>query len=101
MRKLMMKMSISVDGFVSGPNGKNDWIFRSSDEESRAWVLQSTREAGTIIMGRKSFETMSPYWPTATGALAEAMNEIPKVVFTQKGFKVLPNPSKSPAADSW
>jgi hypothetical protein len=34
MRKLMMKMSISVDGFVSGPNGENDWIFKSSDEAS-------------------------------------------------------------------
>ena len=101
MRKLMMKMSISIDGFVGGPNGENDWIFRSSDEESRAWVLQSTRESGTIIMGRKSFEAMSPYWPAAAGALAEAMNEIPKAVFTQKGFTISPNPSKSPAAASW
>ena len=101
MRKLMMKMSISIDGFVSGPNGKNDWIFRSSDEESRAWVLQSTREAGLLIMGRKSFEEMSPYWPTATGPLAAAMNEIPKAVFTQKGFKVSPGASSTPAAVSW
>jgi len=101
MRKLMMKMSISIDGFVSDRNGKNDWIFKSSDEESRAWVLQSTREAGLIIMGRKSFEVMSPYWPTATGPLAEAMNEIPKAVFTKKGFKVRPGASSSPAAVSW
>lgn len=96
-----MKMSISVDGFVSGPNRENDWIFKSSDEESRAWVLQSAREAGLIIMGRKSFEEMSPYWPTATGPLAEVMNETPKVVFTQKGFKVRPSASPSPAAASW
>jgi len=97
----MMKMSISVDGFVSGPDGRNDWIFRSSDEQSRDWVLQSTRGAGLIIMGRKSFEQMSPYWPTATGPLADAMNEIPKAVFTQKGFKVAPAASSSPAAKSW
>ncbi|WP_431212634.1 hypothetical protein ACQ86N_44275 [Puia sp. P3] len=37
MRKLIMKMSISVDGFVSGPNNEKDWVFRSSDEQSRAW----------------------------------------------------------------
>lgn len=97
----MMKMSISVDGFVSDPNGKNDWIFRSSDEESRTWVLESTRDAGLLIMGRKSFENMAPYWPTATGPLAAAMNEIPKAVFTRKGFTVPHSTSSSPAAVSW
>jgi len=101
MRKLMMKMSLSIDGFVGGPKGEKDWVFRSSDEESRAWLLQNTREAGLIIMGRKSFETMSPYWPTATGPLAEAMNEIPKAVVTKNGFKVPPPASPSPAAASW
>lgn len=100
MRKLIMKMSISVDGFVCGSNGENDWIFRSSDEESRAWVLQSAREAGLFIMGRKSFETMSPYWPTAAGPLAATMNETPKAVFTQQGFKVSPG-AATPEAVSW
>jgi dihydrofolate reductase len=101
MRKLIMKMSVSIDGFVSGSNGEKDWVFRSSDEGSRAWVLQSTRESGLIIMGRKSFEEMSPYWPTATGPLGEAMNEIPKAVFTQKGFKVPAAANSSAAAASW
>ena len=87
MRKLIMKMSVSIDGFVSGPNNEKDWVFRSSDEGSRAWVLQSTRESGLIIMGRKSFEVMAPYWPTAPGPFAAPMNEIPKAVFTKKGFK--------------
>ena len=103
MRKLMMKMSISVDGFVGGPNGEGDWIFRSSDETSRAWVVEKTWEAGLIIMGRKSFEAMGPYWPTAPGPFAAPMNEIPKGVFTRKGFKGidLPDAKQSPAAASW
>lgn len=101
MRKLIMKMSISVDGFVGGPNGENDWVFRSSDETSRAWSVAQSREAGLLIMGRKSFEGMAPYWPTATGPFAAPMNEIPKAVFTQKGFKILPSASSSPAAVSW
>lgn len=77
-----MKMSLSIDGFVAGPNGEKDWLFRSSDEESRAWAVARSWEAGLIIMGRKSFETMAPYWPTATGPFAAPMNEIPKGVFT-------------------
>jgi len=100
MRKLIMKMSISVDGFVGGPNGENDWVFRSSDEASREWSLGQLADAGLIIMGRKSFEIMAPYWPTATGPFAAPMNEIPKAVFTQKGFKGI-DLGQSPAASSW
>jgi hypothetical protein len=29
MRKLMMKMSITADGFVSSVNGENDWVFKT------------------------------------------------------------------------
>ncbi len=94
-------MSFSVDGFVAGPKGENDWVFKSSTEESRAWAVGLSREAGLIIMGRKSFEAMATYWPTATGPFAAPMNETPKALFTQKGFKVLPSDSSSPAAVSW
>lgn len=113
MRKLIMKMSMSLDGFVSGPDGKNDWIFKTGDEESKAWSVGLFREVGLIIMGRKSFESMSTYWPTAPGPFAAPMNEIPKAVFTKKGFAVkngetynaargiVPNAGKSAAEISW
>jgi dihydrofolate reductase len=104
MRKLVMKMSISLDGFVAGPNGETEWIFKNSDETSRAWGVERSWEAGLIIMGRKSFENMAPYWPTATGPFAAPMNEIPKGVFTQKGYKGInpvPNVEQTAAAASW
>jgi dihydrofolate reductase len=103
MRKLIMKMSMSIDGFVGGPKGEKDWVFKSSTEESRAWLVAQTWEAGLIIVGRKSFENMGTYWPTASGPFAAPMNEIPKAVFTKKGFKGLdlPNPDHSPAVASW
>lgn len=102
MRKLMMKMSISVDGFVAGPNGETDWIFKTGDEQSKAWAVGQSWDAGLIIMGRKSFEAMAPYWPTSTDAYAPSMNEIPKALFTKKGFKGIdPGPDPSPAAASW
>lgn len=102
MRKLIMKMSVSIDGFVSGPNGEADWMLKNSVEESRAWLLKRTWEAGIIIMGRKTFEVIGSYWPTAANPFAAPMNEIPKGVFTQKGFKnSLPNADQSPAVASW
>jgi len=101
-----MKMSMSIDGFVSGPNGENDWVFRSSDETSRAWSVEQNRAAGLTIMGRKTFEKIAPYWTTATGPFAAAMNEIPKALFSKKGFKGLDpltttTAEQSRAAASW
>lgn len=102
MRKLIMKMSISIDGFVSDDSGKNDWIFKTGDPESLAWSVEKSSEAGLIIMGRKSFETMASYWPTATGSFAAPMNQIPKAVFTKKGFKgIQPTPDAPAASISW
>lgn len=103
MRKLIMKMSLSIDGFVGGANVESNWIFKNSDEASRTWSVEQSKEAGLIIMGRKTFELLAFYWPTATGPFAAPMNEIPKAVFTQKGFKsnTPPNAELSPAAASW
>jgi len=86
MRKLQMRMSVSVDGFVAGADGTANWILKSSDEISKAWAVAKCWEAGVHIMGRKSFESMAAYWPTSTDPFAAPMNEIPKAVFTQKGF---------------
>ena len=102
MRKLMMKMSMSIDGFVASAGGQMDWIFKSSDETSRAWLVGLFETTGVHVMGRKSFETMASYWPTAPGPFAGPMNEIPKAFFTRTGFKGgLPDAGQSPAAASW
>ena len=69
-------MSVSVDGFVSSADGAKDWVFKTGEEESLDWSVGQIRQAGLIIMGRKSFETMPPYLPTATGPFAAPMNEI-------------------------
>jgi dihydrofolate reductase len=106
MRKLIMKMSVSLDGFVADSDGQKDWVFKTGDEESLAWSVDKIRQAGLIIMGRKSFETMAPYWPTATGPFTAPMNEIPKAVFTKNGFKSIDymqtiTGEQSPAVASW
>ncbi|WP_315823235.1 dihydrofolate reductase family protein [Paraflavitalea speifideaquila] len=45
---------------------------------------------------------MAPYWVTSTDAYAASINEIPKAVLTQKGYKGFdPGQDKSPAAVSW
>lgn len=86
MRKLILKMSMSIDGFVAGPNGENDWSLRARDERAAAWTVAAIERAGIHVMGRKAWQEMAGYWPTSTTPFAPAMNNIPKVVFTRAGL---------------
>jgi len=85
MRKLILKMDVSLEGFVAGPNGESDWIFDTCDEGSTIWELGAIWQAGLHVMGRKTFEAMASYWPSSTEPYAAAMNAIPKLVFTRSG----------------
>lgn len=84
MRRLILKMSISLDGFVAGPNGEADWMFRSRDDGAHRWVEDTLWQAGLHAMGSRSYFAMAGYWPTSTDSLAAPMNEIPKAVFTRQ-----------------
>ena len=86
-RKLVLKMSVSLDGFVAGPNGEIDWIFRTSGDDSMGWVLDTLRGAGVHIMGSRSYRDMAGFWPWSDMPLAAPMNEIPKVIFSRTGIK--------------
>jgi hypothetical protein len=86
MRKHVLKMSVSVDGFVGGPNGEIDWILKSLDEAVTAWLTETVWQAGVHIMGSRTFHDMASYWPFSADPIAAPMNQIPKVVFSKKGF---------------
>ncbi len=83
MRDLVLQMGISIDGYVSG--GPEGDIGAGGPEHpdvvarKLAWVTG----AGVHAMGRATYEEMAGFWPTASGAYAEPMNEIPKVVFSR------------------
>jgi dihydrofolate reductase len=86
MRKLILKMSMTVDGFVALPDGKQPWIQRTGidDKQSAAWTLDAIRGAGAHVMGSRTFRDMASYWPYSTEVFAAPMNSIPKVVFTHE-----------------
>lgn len=84
MRRLILKMSISLDGFLCGPQGEIDWMFRSRDDAARDWVLETLWQAGLHAMGSRTFFEMARHWPASTDPLAGAMNQIPKAVFTRQ-----------------
>ncbi len=88
MRKLILKMSMSLDGFVSDIEGKNMWMF-GDDPAAEAFGVATTSNASLHIMGRRSFEVMAPFYPTSAIAFAPPMNQIPKAVFSKQGQAAL------------
>jgi hypothetical protein len=86
-RKLVLKMSVSLDGFVCGPNGEADWIFRTQGDDSTEMVDETLRNAGVHIMGSRSYYDMAAFWPTSDMPFAAPMNDIPKVIFSRTGLK--------------
>jgi dihydrofolate reductase len=87
MRKLILKMSISMDGFCadSDPSGPQRWLFDTADDESNAWEISFLKNAGYHAMGHNTYRDMAKFWPVATDDFSELMNSIPKVIFTRKG----------------
>ncbi|HMI57371.1 MAG TPA: dihydrofolate reductase family protein [Gemmatimonadaceae bacterium] len=83
MRKLILKMSMTVDGFVSGPKHESEWLFANTDPSADEWSVKTAWQAGAHVMGSNTFRDMAGWWPSSTEIFAPAMNEIPKVVFSK------------------
>lgn len=87
MRRVTYSMSVSLDGFVQGPDGDFDWPGLSDEVFDVA--LDEIREVGVHLMGRRLYEAML-YWETVDqSALAAPVqqwlglwNALPKVVFS-------------------
>jgi len=83
MRKLILRMQMSLDGYVSGPDGGVRWIFDSMDDRLVSWTVETISQAGLHIMGSRTFNDMVSYWPTSDEPIAAPMNTIPKMVFSR------------------
>jgi uncharacterized protein YndB with AHSA1/START domain/dihydrofolate reductase len=89
-RKIVLFMHVSLDGFVAGADGALDWIV--VDDEVFAYAGGRTNEGDMALYGRKTFEMMEAYWPTAAqnpGATAHDIehgnwyNRVTKVVLSR------------------
>ncbi|MFE1028056.1 dihydrofolate reductase family protein [Streptomyces sp. NPDC058818] len=88
MRRVTYSMSVSLDGYIVGPDGDFDWT-APGDDVFRFWI-DEIREVGVHLLGRRLYETML-YWETADQdpSLDDSMREwtalwkpLPKVVFS-------------------
>ena len=100
-RKLVLMMDVSLDGLVarSGQFGPGDWGVPPEDPALKARKLDWLGEAGLHLMGRVTYEEMAGFWPTSDDEYAAPMNDIPKVVFSQKLAKADWAPSTIASGD--
>jgi dihydrofolate reductase len=83
MRRVVLQMGVTLDGYVAGPGGEGDWGLPAEHPDVRAWKVASLRKVGTHIMGRVTYEQMAEHWPNASDDHATFMNNLPKVVFSK------------------
>lgn len=91
MRKLIVSVNITLDGFVADADGGLDWHLQSWSSELADAVAGILSRADTLLLGRKTYQAMAAYWPWQAKnmnfprediAYAEMMNSCQKVVFS-------------------
>jgi dihydrofolate reductase len=95
MGKVIYSMSVSLDGFMEDADRSLDWVI--IDEEIHRFFNDQAREAGAFLYGRRMYELMTAYWPTADASpsapdfeidYSRIWKEKPKIVFSKTLEKV-------------
>ncbi|GCD97352.1 dihydrofolate reductase family protein [Embleya hyalina] len=90
MRKIVYWSSMSLDGFMEGPNREIDWHL--VDDELHEHINERLGKMGAFLQGRVVHELMADFWPTAdadpesTGPMVEFASiwrDMPKIVFSR------------------
>lgn len=89
-RKIILMMSVSLDGFMEGPHRELDWHL--VDDELHTHFNEQLDAMGAFLNGRVTYELMAAFWPTAdadpssTGPMVEfarIWRDKPKFVFSR------------------
>src|SRR5438552_7418933 len=90
MRRIVLMMSVSLDGYIEGPNRELDWHL--VDDELHTHVNEVLSGMGAFLNGRVTYELMAGYWPTADAdpsatapmiEFARIWRDMPKVVYSR------------------
>jgi dihydrofolate reductase len=84
MRNLIMWNLLTLDGYFEGPNSWDlDWHNYAWGEELERFSLDQLKTIDALIFGRVTYQGMASYWTAEKGEVADAMNSIPKIVFSK------------------
>ena len=88
MRKLIVFNSVTLDGYFTDAKGDMSWAHGNQDKEWTDFVSGNAQGDSAMIFGRVTYQMMAGWWPSeqakqAMPAVAEKMNQAPKVVFSK------------------
>lgn len=90
MRKIVLMMSMSLDGYIEGPDRDISW--HRVDDELHTHMNATVGSMGGLLHGRVVYELMADYWPTADAdpdapasvrEFAPIWRDLPKVVYSR------------------
>ena len=90
MGKVVVSLSVSLDGMIAGPEGDLSW--HRVDEELHAHFNEQLRAMSWFLNGRVMHELMAEFWPTADAdpasppaivEFAGIWRDMPKVVYSR------------------
>ncbi|WP_426320588.1 dihydrofolate reductase family protein [Microbacterium sp. E-13] len=82
MRKVVLAMQVSLDGFVATEDGDLAWVFDDFSGELMDSTVEELGGLDTVLMGRHNFLEQREAWATRGGPIAEIMHGVEKVVFS-------------------
>lgn len=93
MRKLKLQMQMTIDGFVAGPNGENDWVFIPGPQDPAAlqFTIDMAASCDIILAGSKMVNGWAAYWQEVAdnqpespwNPFAKLMVDTRKIVFSR------------------
>lgn len=87
MRKVVLFVHASLDGYVSGPNGEMDWIVY--DEALQDYATEVHSAADAVIFGRVTYEMMVGFWPNLPEGLRDSKYHAEHARWLEKATKIV------------
>jgi dihydrofolate reductase len=97
MRKVFLYMTMTLDGFIAGPNNELDWMSQTPDQEQNDDIVALLNGADAGFMGYPTASGMIPYWssvaknPSASEgeqAIAQAISKLHGIVISNTAEKI-------------
>lgn len=92
MRRIIVSMWTTLDGYVAGPQDEMDWL--APDERMQEYETSLVKDAEALLLGRITHHDFASAWPviardeTEAAALREyarRVDEMPKIVVSRSG----------------
>jgi dihydrofolate reductase len=92
MRKIIVSMNVTSDGFMAGPDCELNWHFNFWNQEMTISLTEQLAQSDTILLGRITYCAMAAYWPFRISdplffkediTFADMMNSYRKIVFSK------------------